>query len=239
MAPIISIRDLFLRQGDFNLTIEDLDLHPCKVYALTGPNGAGKSTLLRIIALLIHPQSGKITFSGFGSEDLTKRRQKVTLVEQSPYLLMGTVYHNLAFGLKLRGIRGKEQQQRINSALEQVGLCGFQQRKANNLSGGEIQRVAIARALVLQPEVLLLDEPTSNIDSKSLQSFEKLLGSLTSFGVTVVFSTHDLSQPERLNGEMIRIENGRLLTPHRNPDHNVFKPSEQSKWQNHLKAHGH
>ena len=88
---------------------------------------------------------------------------------------------------------------------------GPDRRKTRELSGGEIQRVALARALVLKPEVLLLDEPTSNIDSKSLQAFETLISSLPSHGITVLFSTHDLSQPERLGGEMIRIENGRLL----------------------------
>ncbi|MCF6180088.1 MAG: ATP-binding cassette domain-containing protein [Geopsychrobacter sp.] len=92
-----------------------------------------------------------------------------------------------------------------------VGLKGFEQRKINELSGGEIQRVALARALVLKPQILLLDEPTSNIDSKSLAAFEKLLASLPEYGVTVVLATHDLTQPERLGAEILRIENGRLL----------------------------
>ncbi len=215
MEPVISIKNISVCQGeDFRLSIESLDLQPRRTYALTGPNGAGKSTLLRIMALLIPPQSGTVSFAGTGTETLAQQRQKVTLVEQSPYLLVGSVYDNLAFGLKLRGIRGTEQQKRIQSTLELVGLAGFEQRKANKLSGGEVQRVALARALVLEPQVLLLDEPTSNIDSKSMQAFEDLLGRLPSYGVTVVFSTHDLSQPERVGGEIIRIENGRLLKPY-------------------------
>jgi tungstate transport system ATP-binding protein len=143
--------------------------------------------------------------------DITQQRQKVTLVEQSPYLLAWTVADNLAFGLKIRGIHGKEQQKLIKSALEMVGLEEFGQRKVKELSGGEVQRVALARALVLEPEVLLLDEPTSNIDSRSLHDFEALIRRLPERGVTVVVATHDLLLAERLGGEMLRIENGSLL----------------------------
>lgn len=212
MEPVVSVKDLLINQGDnFSLSIKRLDLQPRRIYALTGPNGAGKSTLLRAMALLILPQQGTVTFANAGSSNLTEQRQKVSLVEQSPYLLDGNVYDNLAFGLRLRGVRGSEQKKRIKLALEMVGLDGFDRRKARKLSGGEIQRVALARAMVLEPEVLLLDEPTSNIDSKSLQAFERLIRCLPSQGITVVFSTHDLSQPARLGDEMIRIENGRLL----------------------------
>jgi tungstate transport system ATP-binding protein len=217
MEPVICLKDVLIRQGDkFCLSIEHLELLPRRIYALTGSNGAGKSTLLRALALLILPDQGTVNFATAGAEDLTRLRQRVTLVEQAPYLLRGTVSDNLAFGLKLRGVHGKEQKERIGAVLEIVGLQGFEQRKADQLSGGEVQRVALARALVLQPQVLLLDEPTSNIDSKSLHAFEKLLSGLPDYGVTVVFSTHDLSQPARVGGWMLRIENGRLLDqPHR------------------------
>jgi tungstate transport system ATP-binding protein len=212
MEPAISIKDLLVNQGgNFSLSIDRLDLLPHHIYALTGPNGAGKTTLLRIMALLITPQRGSIRIAGADGTSLTRQRRKVTLVEQSPYLLAGNVSDNLSFGLRLRGIRGKEQVERIDATLELVGLAGFAERKADKLSAGEVQRVALARGLVLQPEVLLLDEPTSNIDSKSLQSFETLLKSLPGYGVTVVFSTHDLAQPGRLDSEMLRIEHGRLL----------------------------
>lgn len=216
MKPAICLKGLKVNQGaNFELSIDSLELLPRRIYALTGPNGAGKSTLLKTIALLRMPQAGTINFPAAQVKSPAHKRLQVTLVEQSPYMLKGTVSANLAFGLKLRGIRGQEQQKRISSALEMVGLAGFTSRRADKLSGGEMQRVALARALVLQPDVLLLDEPTSNIDSKSLQAFEELLSSLPNHGVTVVLATHDLSQPARLGGEVIRIENGRLLnTPH-------------------------
>ncbi len=212
MEPVISIKDLLVTQGEnFTLSIERLDLQPRRIYALTGPNGAGKSTLLRTMALLTLPQRGTVRIHGAGSASLARLRRKVTLVEQSPYLLEGSVYDNLAFGLKLRGIGRQEKKGRIKATLEMVGLDGFERRKTSDLSGGEMQRVALARALVLQPELLLLDEPTANIDSESLQAFEALLSKLPGYGVTVVFATHDLSQPERLGSEILRIENGRLL----------------------------
>jgi tungstate transport system ATP-binding protein len=238
MEPVISIKDLWVSQGEnFSLSIASLDLMPRRIYALTGPNGAGKSTLLRTMALLTVPRRGRVHFAGADCENLAQQRQKVTLVEQSPYLLAGTVSDNLAFGLKLRGIRGKEQQKRIKSTLEVVGLDGFQNRKANELSGGEVQRVAVARALVLEPEVLLLDEPTSNIDSKSLHGFEELLSKLPEHGVTIVLATHDLLLAERLGGEMLRIENGCLLDrTHRSSEHNSTK--EKKVWLKLLNAQG-
>ena len=238
MEPVISIKDILVRQGEnFSLSIENLDLMPRRIYVLTGQNGAGKSTLLRTMAFLTVPHRGRVHFVGAGCENLAHQRQKVTLVEQSPYLLAGTVSDNLSFGLKLRGIRGKELQKRIKSALELVGLDGFENRKRNELSGGEVQRVALARALALEPEVLLLDEPTSNVDSKSLQAFEELLRRLPEHGVTVVLATHDLLLAERLDGETLRIENGRLLDrTHRSSDHNSTK--EKKVWLKLLNAQG-
>ena len=216
MKPVISLKDVRVSQGtNFSLSIESLELQSRRIYALTGPNGAGKSTLLRTMALLTVPQSGTIQLSSTASNNLIQQRQMVSLVEQSPYLLAGSVYDNLTFGLKLRGVCGKEQSRRIQLTLSVVGLEGFEQRKAKELSGGEVQRVALARALVFKPELLLLDEPTANIDSDSLQAFEALLSRLPNYGVTVVFSTHDMFQSKRLGGEMLRIENGRLINqPH-------------------------
>jgi tungstate transport system ATP-binding protein len=162
------------------------------------------------MALLTVPESGTVQLSCAASESLAQQRLRVSMVEQFPYLLSGSVYDNLAFGLKLRGVSGKEQSRRIRLTLAIVGLEGFEQRKAKELSGGEVQRVALARALVFKPE-LLLDEPTANIDSNGLQAFEALLSRLPNYGVTVVFSTHDLLQSKRLGEEVLRIENGRLL----------------------------
>jgi len=212
MQPVISLKDIRVKLGEnFSLSVERLVLQPHRIYALTGPNGAGKSTLLRVMALLLSPQTGTIEFAKSDSPDLARARQRVTLVEQTPYLFKGSVTDNLSYGLKLRGINSRERNERIRSTLAIVGLEGFEQRQAKELSGGEVQRVALARALVLKPELLLLDEPTANIDSNSLQTYEALLRGLPEYGVTVVFSTHDPSQSRRLGEEVLQIEDGHLV----------------------------
>ena len=213
MQPVITLHSIRVTQGNnFRLSVESLALQPRRIYALTGPNGAGKSTLLRVMALLQSPQSGTIEFAGSEPRDLDRQRRRVTLVEQSPYLFKGSVTDNLSYGLKLRGIDSRERSERTRSTLAIVGLEGFEQRQAKELSGGELQRVALARALVLKPELLLLDEPTANIDSNSLQAYETLLSELPGYGVTVVFSSHDPSQARRLGEEILRIENGNLIS---------------------------
>jgi len=211
MKPILSLTNVEIQQGsDFCLSIDTLELFAQRSYALIGANGSGKSTLLRVLALLQQPQQGTVYFNSEATTT-TEQRQQITLVEQSPYLLRGTVYDNVEFGLKLRGLDIKERRQRIHSALEMVGLIELIQRKSDNLSGGEIQRVALARALALQPRIILLDEPTANIDTNSVHAFETLLAALPERGVTVVFSTHDHSQPQRLGSEVIQMDNGNLF----------------------------
>ncbi|MDH3544343.1 MAG: energy-coupling factor ABC transporter ATP-binding protein [Desulfuromonadales bacterium] len=213
MPPVVSLNNILVLQGDsFKLSVEHLVLQPGLIYALTGANGSGKSTLLRVMALLTPPFEGTIEFSGNKTNNPARQRQKVTLVEQSPYLFKGKVIDNLSYGLKLRGIDNNERIRRITTTLANVGLEGFEQRQAKELSGGEIQRVALARALALKPELLLLDEPTANIDSSSLQGYEALLRDLPKYGVTVVFSTHDPSQSQRLGDQVLHLDNGRLLS---------------------------
>jgi tungstate transport system ATP-binding protein len=140
-------------------------------------------------------------------------RKKVTYVEQSPYLFQGTVSDNLAYGLRLRRIPRKEQARRMRLTLSIVGLEGFEHRKAKELSSGETQRVALARALVFKPDLLLLDEPTANIDVNSRPAFEALLAKLTRYGITVVFSTHDQFQAQRVGAELLSIRDGVLQDP--------------------------
>ena len=212
MQPVMTLENIRVGYGDsFQLIVADLALQSGLIYALTGPNGSGKSTLLRLMALLFPPRSGTIAFHGNGSADARRQRYRVTLVDQSPYLFKGSIAENLAYGLKLRGVDGAERDRRITATLSHVGLAGFAQRTTDTLSGGEVQRVALARALVLKPQLLLLDEPTANIDSNSLEAYEALLRQLPEYGVTVVFSTHDPSQSLRLGDVVLRIEAGQVV----------------------------
>lgn len=215
MEPIFSLQNIELSRGDtFTLKVERLEVMDRGIYALSGPNGAGKSTLLGILAMLMLPDTGSLRFAGklvCGkiSERKALRRQ-ITLVEQTPYMFDGSVFQNLAFGLRLRGTRGDEQRRLIVQALEDVGLSGFEGRNVRELSRGETQRVALARALVLRPKVLLLDEPTVNIDGKRVSAFEALLVKLPQQGMTIVFSTHDPDQAGRLGAEVISLREGRV-----------------------------
>jgi len=195
------------------LDIEELTIAGGRLYTLTGANGAGKSTLLSILAFLDPPTSGEIFYAGKRVDrnhgSVEEYRRKVTLLHQSPYLFGGSVHDNVAFGMKVRGIPGEERRRIVDRALEGVGLQGFRDRKARELSGGEAQRVAMARALALKPEVLLLDEPLANIDRETTGWLETVIASLPAQGTTVVMTTHDPDHPGRLNGESIHLEGGR------------------------------
>jgi len=194
------------------LDVEELTIAEGRLYTLTGANGAGKSTLLSILAFLTPPTSGEIFYAGnrvdWNHGSVEEYRRKVTLLHQSPYLFGGSVHDNVAFGLKVRGIPGEEQRRIVDRALDGVGLQGFRDRKARELSGGEAQRVAMARALALEPEVLLLDEPLANIDRETAGLLETVIASLPARGTTVVMTTHDPDHPGRLNGESIHLEGG-------------------------------
>jgi tungstate transport system ATP-binding protein len=215
MDRLFQLKDITVSLGErFTLNVHNLELRPEKIYVFTGPNGAGKSTLLKVLSFLLLPSSGQLWFQEqqvtTESNIRNRLRRLVTLVEQSPYLFSGSVYHNLAFGLRIRGIRGAEQKRRIIRALQMVGMNRYLKCNVRELSGGEAQRVALARALALEPEVLILDEPAANIDRDSLEMIEAILRQLPGKGVTVIMSTHDSQQPERVGGQVIALKDGLL-----------------------------
>ena len=215
MSALFSLHNIEINLGEhFKLEIPQLELQANEVYVFTGPNGAGKSTLLKLLSLINLPCRGELRFMGEKVQNdpvrLTRLRRQVTLVEQTPYLFSGTVAYNIACGLQIRGVCAADQQSLIANALETVGLDGFEQRMVCELSGGEAQRVALARALVLDPAVLILDEPTVNIDQKSLTEIEGLLAKLPQRGVSVIMTSHDKDQPKRVGGKVMSISEGRL-----------------------------
>ena len=216
MAPFASLHDITFQRGDFCLAINHLQLERGQIYLLEGTNGAGKSTLLHLLAMLLIPTGGTIAFSGEEVREESQRqrlRRQITLVEQQPYHFATSVYQNLAFGLRLRDVRGELQDRRIRKALETVGLAGFEERHVRTLSGGESRRVALARAMVLRPQLLLLDEPTAGLDREVLPLFEACLATLKKEGTTVVIASHDQDQSRRLDGIVLTLEQGRLCPP--------------------------
>ena len=196
------------------LVLENLIIVEGRLHILTGTNGSGKSTLLSLLAFLSPPSSGELLFSNdpvrWRRDILHRLRREVTLMHQTPYLFAGCVSDNVAFGLRLRGIRGREQRQRVEQVLEMTSLAGFGGRNASHLSGGEIRRVAMARALVLRPRVLLLDEPLANVDRETVALLEKLITNLPRQGTTVIMATHEADHVERLGGESIHLVDGRI-----------------------------
>lgn len=197
------------------LEIPCLSIRDKKITALVGPNGAGKSTLLSILAFLQRPESGRISFQGkelnYSRSELRDIRLKVTMVEQNPFIFRGTVFSNIAYGLRVRGVNRIEWKPMVEEAQKRVGLSGFASRDARGLSGGEIQRLALARALVLKPSVLLLDEPTAHVDSGRTASIENLIIELYhELNFTVVLATHDPDQAQRLTDKIISLDSGRI-----------------------------
>ena len=198
------------------LAVDQLEIHRGEILALVGPSGAGKSTLLRLLNFVEPPAAGEIVSFGAtlsdGASAPLELRRRVTTVFQKPILLNRSVWANVAYGLQLRGQRAYHQ--RVDEALRRVGLSHLAKEKARTLSGGEAQRVALARAIVLQPDVLLLDEPTANLDPYNVGLIEDIVRTLNSErGTTIVLVTHNVFQARRLahrvglllDGQMVEI----------------------------------
>ncbi|NVO66544.1 ABC transporter ATP-binding protein [Methanofollis tationis] len=183
---------------DVNAAIQDGE-----IFAIIGPSGSGKSTLLRMINLLEVPDGGRIVVDGTDIHAERRRtleiRRMMAMVFQKPAAFNESVYDNIAVGLRMRHVPEREIQTKIVDALEVIGLSGYEKRRAKTLSGGEMQRVALARALVTDPAVLLMDEPTANLDPVATATIEDLVLRINrEFGQTVVISTHDMLQGQRL-----------------------------------------
>jgi tungstate transport system ATP-binding protein len=201
--------------GRIIVQIERLEIYAGEILGIVGPSGAGKSTLLRLLNFLEQPSSGYLTFehsSLNGSVPPLETRRKVTTVFQTPVLLNRSVAANVGYGLKVRGQDKKAIDQAVAEALERVGLNKLAHQSARTLSGGEAQRVALARALVIQPTVLLLDEPTANLDPYNVKLIEEIVADENrQKGTTVVLVTHNVFQAKRLAHRTALLLEGRLV----------------------------
>ncbi|MGH7772936.1 MAG: ABC transporter ATP-binding protein [Candidatus Binatia bacterium] len=212
---LLSLQDIRVRYDEpIVLRFASLAVYSGEVLAIIGPNGAGKSTLLRLMGLLQQPTEGKVHFHG---DEVTQKnalaiRRRMASVFQEPLLLNASVYENAALGLKLRGLDRHSTEQRVLPWLERLGIAHLAQRQTRSLSGGESQRTSLARALVLDPELLLLDEPFSSLDPPTREGFlVDLEAILRETGITTVFVTHDRNEAFMLGDRVGVLIGGRLL----------------------------
>jgi tungstate transport system ATP-binding protein len=211
---IIEIRNLLIhRSGRPVLEIEHLKIEKGKVLALVGPNGAGKTTLLMVLARLLKPERGEILFAGQRLEQIKALdyRRHIGLAMQEALMLDMTVSQNIAIGLRFRSLPGHEITSRVEAWLERLHIAHLKNRSAAKLSGGEAQRVALARAFVLQPELLLLDEPFGGLDKKTRpQLIRDLKTLLPAMHTTTLFSTHDDREVNALADDKIELTDGKI-----------------------------
>jgi tungstate transport system ATP-binding protein len=196
------------------LDLEELFLEKGKILGLLGPNGAGKTTLLEILGFIKTPTSGEIWFNDkqvdYNANALINIRRKVVLVYQLPILFTTTVYKNLEFPLGIRKTPKVTREKTIDELLDLVGMREFKHAMAHRLSGGETQRIAIARALACFPEVILLDEPTANVDVENQIAIERIIQDINQKGISVIITTHDMIQASRLAKATLFLFEGKL-----------------------------
>jgi len=186
------------------------------VTALVGPNGAGKTTLLKLAAALYKPSSGWVLIDGVNPWEVPADaramvRRGCVYLHERPVMLRRSVRENVAYGLELRGVKGERLKERVERALQLMGIEELADVQAQNLSMGQKQRVALARALAVEPRHLLLDEPTANLDAQGRRLLGRVLRALVSKGVTVVISTHDRLTALRLSDRVAVMEGGAVV----------------------------
>ena len=201
MTAWISIESLSLIEGGTRI-VDDVSLRlGAQRTVILGPNGAGKSTLLRLIHGLLHPSAGALNWP---------RPLSQAMVFQRPVMLRTTALANVIYGLKLKGFAAQESERRAHQALARVGLEALAKRPAPLLSGGEQQRVALARVWALEPELLILDEPTASLDPASSREVERIIQDIAAAGTRILMTTHNLGQARRLAEEIVFIDGGRI-----------------------------
>jgi len=198
------------RGTKFRLNLGELSLPRGEIAALVGPTGSGKTTLLRLLTGLVQPHEGSVQYAGvtFSPASPLATVQQIALVPQNPILLRGNVRWNLEYGLRARGERPGE---RAEAVAAKLGIGDLLGRDARSLSGGQTQLVALARAIIVEPRVLLLDEPTANLDPAYVATVERSVAQLHTTDTTVVWSTHNLFQARRVSHRTIFLLGGDLV----------------------------
>lgn len=215
-APVIEAIGLKKVFGDRTVVdLEHLAVEPGEILAVLGPSGSGKSVLLRMLNLLETPTHGTVRFhgeeiQGLQGRDRVEVARRMAMIFQDPLLFRGSVAANIGYGLKIRKVSAEERDARVREILEVVGLSELADTYVSTLSGGEAQRVAVARALVIEPEVLLFDEPFANLDLPTRHRLQEESKSILSGrDITAVFVTHDQEEAARMGDRILVLHDGK------------------------------
>jgi len=211
LADVINLKNICVSFDDEQILKNIcLDVEDKKFLTLLGPSGCGKTTTLRIIAGFLQPDSGDVIFDGKRINGVPAHKRQVNTIFQRYALFTHlNVFENIAFGLRLRKKSDSEIKKSVSEMLELVGLKGFEEREINSLSGGQQQRVAIARALVVNPKVLLLDEPLGALDLKLRKDMQKELKSIQrEMGITFIYVTHDQEEALSMSDKIVVMNEG-------------------------------
>jgi tungstate transport system ATP-binding protein len=236
MDELIRIEDLNLAFGGKEV-LKNINLQILRgeIFALVGPSGAGKTTLLRIMDFFERPGKGNLKFNGMETSGIANIRRRMSLLFQTPAIFNRSVFENVAYGLKVRGIDKKIIEKKVSEALSIVGLSGLENQKAPTLSGGEAQRMAFARAIVYDPEILLLDEPTANLDPANVMKIEDIIKWLREEkNTTILLATHNIPQVRRLADRVGILINGELIEV--NSKDAIFKDPRDKRSEAFLKG---
>ena len=206
-TPILTLQGVVVRKrGKVLLGPTDITINSNGFSVVMGPNGSGKTTLLRLLHGLEKTKAGSI----IRTDESHINSNKQAIVFQTPTLLRRDVISNLIYPLAIKGVQKREALLKAESWLDRVGLTKLTNAEAHLLSGGEKQKLALARALIVEPNILLLDEPTTNLDGQSTREIETLLKQVQETGVKIIMATHDIGQAKRLADDVLFLYQGKL-----------------------------
>ncbi len=215
MTSVYQLKNIAFNYGtDFNLIDVCVDIEKSNIIGIVGPNGSGKTSLLNILSFLKFPHAGSLSYNGIEltSDNFNQFRKTVGYVQQSPYLLRGTVFKNIEVGLKLKRIDKATRVKKISEVMEVLGITNLLNRNARTLSGGEAQKVAIGQVLVLDPDVLILDEPFTHLDKVSIDELEQIVLKLKAdLEKTIILTTHNQYQAQWLADDVYSVVKGKVF----------------------------